>query len=321
MSFFANKLALTVEYYYNTASDILYQVPVPWSTGTVDNPYVNSSSMINKGWEIVLGYKHYEGDFHWSVSANITTLKNEVTKLGENDEPVLNYMSRTAVGHSMGELYGWDMIGIFQNDDEVDAHAYQANAQPGDIIFRDVVVDSVINNDDRIYMGNAFPSLYGGANLRMEYKGIDLAVTLTGVYGNKIYNGPSNVLNEMKYGNYSIESYENFWRGEGTTNEYPRPTVLDRNQNNRMSQRKLEDGSYLRVQSVQLGYTLPKQLLSNMPGVTSLRVYIGAQNLYTFTKYTGFDPDINNDGLFLRAEDWGSYPTPRTLNAGVKLVL
>jgi TonB-linked SusC/RagA family outer membrane protein len=321
MSFFANKLELTVEYYQNEANDILYQVPVPLSTGTVLNPDVNSASMINKGFEIMLGYRQYEGDLNWNVSANITTLENEVTKLGIDDEPVLRYLSRTAVGHSMGELYGWDMIGIFQNEDEINAHARQTNAEPGDIIFRDVVEDGIINNEDRMYMGSAFPTLYGGANFGLDYKGIDFSVILQGVYGNKIYNGPANVLNEMKYGNYSIESYENFWRGEGTSDEYPRPVVLDRNQNNRMSQRKLEDGAYLRVQSVQLGYTLPKELISKVPGVTSLRVFIGAQNLYTFTKYTGFDPDINNDGLFLRAEDWGSYPTPRTLNAGVKLVL
>ncbi|MBN2524363.1 MAG: TonB-dependent receptor [Bacteroidales bacterium] len=321
MAFFANKLEITVEYYHNEANDILYAVPVPWSTGTVLNPTVNSASMTNEGFEFVVGYRKYEGEFHWNISANLTTLKNEVTKLGKDDEPVLRYMSRTAVGHSMGELYGWDMIGIFQTEEEIDAHATQQNAQPGDIKFRDVNEDGIINDDDRIYMGNAFPTLTGGLNFSCDYKGFDFSLFLYGVYGNKIYNGPSNILNEMKYGNYSVESYENYWRGEGTTNEYPRPTVLDRNQNNRMSQRKIEDGAYLRIQSMQLGYTFPKNIIDKIPGVETLRVYIGAQNLYTFTKYTGFDPDINNDGLYLRGEDWGSYPAPRTLNAGVKIVL
>ncbi len=321
MTFLANKIEFTVEYYHNEANDILYAVPVPWTTGTVLNPTVNSASMTNEGFEFVVGYRKYEGEFHWNISANLTTLKNEVTKLGKDDEPVLRYMSRTAVGHSMGELYGWDMIGIFQTEEEIDAHATQQNAQPGDVKFRDVNEDGIINDDDRIYMGNAFPTLTGGLNFSCDYKGFDFSLFLYGVYGNKIYNGPTNILNEMKYGNYSIESYENYWRGEGTTNEYPRPTVLDRNQNNRMSQRKIEDGAYLRIQSVQLGYTFPKNIIDKIPGVETLRVYIGAQNLYTFTKYTGFDPDINNDGLFLRGEDWGSYPAPRTLNAGVKIVL
>jgi len=333
MAFLNNRIEFTFDYYHNEANDILYAVPVPWSAGSVLNPTVNSASMINSGMEFILGYKKYEGEFHWQVSANLSNLKNEVTKLGTSDEPVLRYLSRTAVGRSMGELYGWDFEGIFQNDQKITDHAFQSGAtRPGDVMFRDVngrdengeltgEPDGIINDDDRIYMGSAFPTLTGGLNISMDYKGFDLSIFFQGVYGNKIYNGVKVVLNEMKYGNYSIESYENYWRGEGTSTEYPRPTVLDGNQNNRMSQRWLEDGSYLRIQSVQMGYTLPENIINKVPGVESLRLYVGAQNLFTFTKYTGFDPDINNDGLFLRAEDWGSYPSPRTLNAGVKLTL
>ena len=321
MALFANRIEFSAEYYHNEANNILYAVPVPWSTGTILNPTVNSASMTNTGFEFVLGYKHFEGDLHWQISANLATLKNEVTSLGKDGEPVLRYLSKTEIGHSMGELYGWDMIGIFQNEQEVDDHATQQNAHPGDIIFRDVTEDGIVNDEDRIYMGLAFPTLTGGLNFSLDYKGIDFSLFMQGVYGNKIYNGPTNVLNEMKYGNYSVESYENYWRGEGTSNEWPRPAVLDRNQNNRMSQRKIEDGSYLRVQSAQLGYTFPEQLINRIPGVKSFRIYVASQNLFTFTKYTGFDPDINNDGLFLRAEDWGSYPSPRTFSAGVKLTL
>jgi TonB-dependent starch-binding outer membrane protein SusC len=321
MAFFNNKLEFSVEYYHNNAKDILYAVPVPWSTGTVANPTVNSASMINKGWEFVLGYRQMEGDFHYYINANLATLKNEVTALGTQDEPVLRYMSRTAVGHSMGELYGWEMEGIFQNQAEIDSHAFQNNARPGDIMFRDINEDDRITDEDRVYMGSAFPTLTGGMNISLEYKGFDLSIFLSGVYGNMIYNGTKVVLNEMKYGNYSVESYENYWRGEGTSTEYPRPTVLDRNQNARMSQRWLEDGSYLRLQNIQLGYSLPKNIVNRIPGVEGLRVYVTAQNLYTLTKYTGFDPDITNDGLFLRGEDWGSYPSPRTINGGIKITL
>jgi hypothetical protein len=133
----------------------------------------------------------------------------------------------------------------------------------------------------------------------------------------------------MKYGNYSVESYENYWRLKdpsdpslgGTTNDYPRPTISDPNNNIRMSQRWLQDGAYLKIQNVQLGYEFSPAMLARIPGVTGLQVYLSSRNLFTFTKYRGYDPDVGNDGLFYRGLDNGSYPAPRTFMAGVKITI
>lgn len=322
MALFNNKVEFTAEYYSNDANNILYEVPVPWTTGTINPPLTNAASMTNKGFEFSLGYKNYDGELKYGLSANITTLKNEVTKLGELNRPVTRYMSQTEVGGELGQLYGYDFMGIFQNQTEIDTHAYQGPyTMPGDCIFRDVDGDGSVTPSDRVFLGSAFPKFTGGLNFDLAYKGFDLSIFFQGVYGNKIYNGVYAVLNSNKEGNYSLESYENYWRGEGTTNVYPRPSYLDRNTNNRVSQRFIEDGSYLRLQTLQLGYTFPGNIVNKVPGLNGLRVYFSGQNLLTLTKYTGFDPDINNEGLFMRAEDGGSYPSPRSLIVGVKVTL
>jgi hypothetical protein len=170
-------------------------------------------------------------------------------------------------------------------------------------------------------LGTAFPKLTGGLNISLEYKGIDLTLFFYGIYGNKVFNGEYQVINALKEGNYSVDSYENYWRGEGTSYNTPRPSVRDYNDNNRVSVRWIEDGSYLRLQNIQLGYNIPLSLLQKLKVNGSFRVYVGSQNLFTLTKYTGFDPDFNNDGLFERGLDGGSYPSPRTFMVGLKLTL
>lgn len=333
-SFFNNSLEFTAEYYHNDSYDLLYDIPIPLSNGSLNNPYINGASMLNKGFEFMLLYRHLEGDLHYTVSANVTTLQNEVLSLGMIDIPIETYMSRTEVGAPIGQIYGWEFTGIFQNWDEVDAHAVQEpETQPGDCIFTDMngwdengninygVPDGVVDDADRKYLGSALPKLTGGLNLTMDYKGFDLAIFLYGVYGNLINNRIYWNLNNYKLGNYSMESYENYWRGEGTSTRYPRPSENDPNRNERMSERWLQDGSYLRIQNMQIGYTFPPNLIHKIPGVEALRIYVGAQNLLTWTKYEGYDPDVANDGLFYRGQDNGSYPSPRTFMVGAKLTL
>jgi TonB-linked SusC/RagA family outer membrane protein len=333
-SFFNNSLEFTAEYYYNHSYDLLHDIPIPLSNGSLNNPYINGASMLNQGFEFMVSYRHLEGDFHYTVSANATTLSNEVLSLGTIDIPIETYMSRTEVGQPIGQIYGWDFIGIFQNFDEVDDHADQEpETQPGDCIFRDIngvdennniiygEPDGSIGDEDRMYLGSAIPKVTGGINITMDYKGFDLAVFMYGVYGNLINNRIYWNLNNYKLGNYSIEAFENYWRGEGTTDDYPRPSENDPNRNERMSARWLQDGSYLRIQNLQIGYTFPAGVLQKVPGVQGLRIYVGSQNLFTLTKYEGFDPDIGNDGLFYRGQDNGSYPSPRTFMIGARLSL
>ncbi len=334
-----NSVEFSVDYYYNEASDLLLQLPLPLSNGSNANPYQNAASMSNKGLEFYASYRKRTGDFYYEINANVTTLKNEVLKLGRLDVPINTWMSNTEVGKPIGEIYGWDMVGIFQTQADIDSAAAQT-ARPGDIQFRDIdgrdadgnltgEPDGIINDDDRMYLGSALPKMTGGINISLAYKGIDLSIFMQGAYGNKIVNRVYQVMNEMKYGNYSLESYENYWRLidpdqpelGGTTNKYPRPTVNNPNNNTRMSQRFLQDGSYLKIQNVQLGYTFNTATMARIPGLENLRVYVSAQNLFTFTKYGGYDPDIGNDGLFYRGLDNGSYPSPRTFLAGVKITL
>jgi len=333
-SFFRNSLEFTADYFYNYSYDLLYDIPIPLSNGSLNNPYINGASMLNKGFEFMVSYRHLEGDLHYTISANATTLKNEVLSLGMIDIPIETYMSRTEVGQPIGQIYGWDFMGIFQNQEEVVAHAIQEpETQAGDCIFRDIngvdennnilygEPNGSVGDEDRMYLGSALPTITGGLNLTMDYKGFDLALFLYGVYGNMINNRIYWNLNNYKLGNYSMESYENYWNGEGTSNTYPRPAENDANRNERMSARWLQDGSYLRIQNLQIGYTFPAGTLQKIPGVSGLRVYIGVQNLLTLTNYEGFDPDIGNDGLFYRGQDNGSYPSPRTFMIGVKLSL
>lgn len=328
-SLLRNKLEISAEYYYNIPRDILFAPPIPMSVGSVNFPTVNAASMINKGIELSVIYKNTKGDFHYEISANASTLKNEVTKLGRSNDPITVFVSKTEIGGSMGEIYGFKTEGIFQNTNEINKvapgkvgfdgskHPYQINAKPGDVKFVDVNGDSIITEADRTYLGSAIPWLTGGLNINVEYKNFDFNIFVQGVYGNKIYNGVYQALNSYGYGNYSVETYNNRWTGEGTTNKYPRMTGLDGNGNNRLSDRFIQDGSYARIQNIQLGYSLPSTIIKHI-GAQKLRIYVSSQNLYTFTKYTGFDPDISNDLLY-KAHDYGQWPNPRSFYFGAKV--
>jgi hypothetical protein len=231
----------------------------------------------------------------------------------------------------MGELYGWVFEGIFQTDDEINKyapgnakydpnkHAFQnRSTKPGDVKFKDLNNDGIIDDNDKTYLGVAFPKFTYGINTTFGYKNVELSIFFQGSYGNKAFNGVYAALNSYKEGNYSLESYENYWRGPGSTNKYPRLTKTDPNQNNRVSDRFIQDASYLKVQNIQLAYNFPAKVTRPLH-VQALRVYVSSQNFLTFTKYTGYDPDFANDGLLYRGLDGGSFPNPTTYLAGVKV--
>jgi TonB-linked SusC/RagA family outer membrane protein len=353
-----NKVEISAEYYHNQANDILMSYPIPWSSGAIsldalssDIKKANGASMKNTGVEVNVSYRKFEGDFHYQLSGNIATLKNEIIKIGLTDDPLVTGTSMSEVGRSMGELYGWVFEGIFQSADEINTvppddpsfdpnkHAFQVvQTSPGDVMFKDIngrdddgnltgQPDGQINDDDRTYLGVAFPKFTYGLNASANYKGFDLSVFIQGVYGNKVYNGLYAAMSGLGEGNYSIESYENYWRDDADdaldrfSTKWPRPTVNDRNTNNRASDRWVQDGSYLRVQNVQLGYTLPGSVLGKIPGISNFRIYLQAQNLFTFTKMVTYDPDFINNGLTGRGYAGGSYPSPRTFLVGVSLSL
>jgi hypothetical protein len=309
--------------------------------------------MVNKGFEVNFSYRKYEGDFHYSFSGNLTTLKNEVTQIGPTNLPREEPTSRTEVGRSMGELYGFVVEGVFQSDDEINRvqpdnaafdpnrQAFQhAQTQPGDFKFKDIDGDGQITLEgDRDYLGTVIPKITYGINASFDYKGFDLSIFFVGIAGNKVYNDVYKVANQLGEGNYSVESYNNYWReetemivpdpstGEPVTvtlpartggNTYPRPTVVDNNENRRVSSAWVQNGSYFRLQNLMLGYTIP---MDRVAAIDNLRIYVQAQNLITFTKLYGYDPDFINDGNFNRGLSNGSYPSPTTFSIGVKLGL
>jgi len=328
-----DKLDLTVDYYNNLSKDILLQVPIPMSVGAVGYPTVNAASLLNKGLEFSLEYRNSAGALNYDVSANLATLKNKVLSLGEGNKPIYGNMSKTEVGQPIGQIYGYVMEGIFQNQQEVQNHAYQEpGTAPGDIMFKDLNGDGVITSEDRTYLGSAIPKFTYGFNANLSYKNWDLSMFIQGSYGNKIVNRVRQTIELMDgYGNYDQYVYNNHWTPQNHSTTVPRAIFSDPNNNGRDSQRWVEDGSYLRLQNIQIGYTLPKKLLSQF-GISNIRVYAQGQNVLTLTKYTGYSPVISsvnaaydgpigggNDGLFSRGVDVGAYPQPRTLSMGISL--
>lgn len=349
--FLDDRINFTAEYYVNTSSDMLVRVPIPGSTGSYpgESPLINGASVRNKGFEFTLGYSKAGGPFTYNFNANLSTLDNEVLSLGYGDNPIYGAMSRTAVGSEVGEFYGWIIDGIFQNQTEIDAlneaspiDRYQEiDTSPGDYRFKDIngrnaegdltgQPDGMINDDDRTYLGSAIPNLYFGLNFSGSYKNFDLTVSANGVSGNKINNAIRGAIeNGAGWDNYS-KNMLNRWTENNRNTDVPRVVIADPNHNARASVRWLEDGSYLKLTNIELGYNFASSLLSSL-NLSSLRVYLSGQNVYTFTKYTGFDPDFGNEGLFDRGTDHGSYPNrpfnaysgglpnPRTILLGVKV--
>lgn len=314
-----DKLSFTVEYFDNRAYDMLASVPIPTSVGSTNASVVtNAASVSNSGVEFTAAYRHKEGDFKYEISANAHTLSNKVLSLGGNNEPIYGAASKTEVGHSVGELYGYLTEGIFQNADDIKNHAIQINAAPGDLKFKDVNGDGKVNADDRVYLGNAIPDFYYGANFGASYRNFDLSFFIQGQAGNKVFNGVYRNLMGEQYSNHHVDAL-NYWTPVNTNTNVPRPVIGDPNANARDSDRFVENGAYLRMQNAQIGYTVPQELLRKLKGVNKVRVYVSGQNLFLITGYRGYDPDFSSDGLFSRGFDYGSYPNPRTVMLGLQV--
>ncbi|MCJ8164402.1 TonB-dependent receptor [Pontibacter sp. E15-1] len=317
--FFGGKIDFTAEYYRSTTTDILVGVPIPASTGSVDlNPVVNAGSLRNSGVEFDLGYHKMEGAFTFDVSANVYTLKNRVLSLGGNEEPISGAGARTQVGREVGEHYGWDVQGIFQTQEEITNHAFQnANTAPGDLIFRDVNEDGIINADDRIYLGSGMPNIYYGLNFAAQYKNFDFTMFASGM-GDYLINSRlyRDLVHTQGYQNYHEDALDR-WTPTNTNTDIPRLVAEDPNNNMRDSNREgwLQSGTHLRINTLSVGYKLPANLVK---GMTSARVYATAQNLYTFQAYEGYNPDFTS-GTFNPGFDFGSFPKPRTIMLGVQL--
>lgn len=315
-----NRINLTFDTYIKKTSDMLVSMVVPITTGYSDEytPMINAGEVDNRGWELTIGSQNLRGEFQWSSDFNLSYNQNKIVKL-HGDVPIyFGYQSHTA-GQPVSSFYGWKTNGLFQTWDEVNNYAYQfqgadpANSTaPGDIKFLDLNKDGVVNDYDRTYLGNPTPSWTFALGNRLSYKNFDMEVFLQGVYGNQIYNANRVTLEGMYTVRNQTTKVLERWTGEGTSDEMPRAVYSDPNKNTRNSDRFLEEGKYLRLKNLTLGYTLPDPLLERF-GVSSLRFYFSGQNLFTLTNYSGFDPEV------IGGVDNSNYPITKNLSLGIDL--
>lgn len=334
--FLKGALTLSVDYFSKLSSDILIQLPSSYTNGDAAPAYVNGAKMSNKGVEITAGYKQaISKDLNFNIGANVTTLRNKVVSLYKGKEQIFSAGSGRVIlreGQPISSFYGYKTNGIFQNDQEIQNYKnsknelYQPNAKPGDIRFVDVNNDGKIDDADRTIIGNPNPKLLYSLSAGVNYKQFDLTLFFNGVQGNQIYNEVDNIINSFdgRGFNNKEDFYKNRWHGEGTSNTTPRATFLDPNNNRRTSDRYIQNGSYLRLKNIMLGYTLPAATLKRI-GFTNARIYASAQNLFTITKYGGMDPELyTNENLANYADmavgiDMGTYPPSKTFTFGLQL--
>ncbi len=319
LGFLNNKLLVTAEYYRNKTEDLLARVPISLSIGSFPwDVRTNAASTLNTGVEMSLTYHGTRGKLTYDLNANMHTLNNKVLKLGGLNDPVYGAASKTEVGRSVGELFGHKVLGIFQSADELAKSPTQINAAPGDLKFQDSNNDGKITDEDRIYLGRTIPNLYYGFNATLGYNSFDFSMFWQGSAGNKVYNG---IYHDLMLGQYSNHHTDmlSFWTPNNKNTMVPRPVIGDPNANGRASDRFVQDGSYVRLQNFQLGYTFNTVKLGVAKAIRSARIYFSGQNVLTITKYKGYDPDFISDGLFSRGFDIGSFPNPRTFMVGAQV--
>lgn len=324
---FFHDLTVTVDVYNKKTTGILRLVNIPGYVGVTDLPTANIADMDNKGIEVELGYSKQFGDFRFSANGNFAYLKNEVTYVAADSNYItgdasfqsMGVVTRTQVGQSYNSFYGYNTAGIFQNEAEIQAYkssdgtVIQPNARPGDFRWVDTDGNGSITEDDKDFLGSNIPKYTYGLTLNLDYKNFDLMVFAQGAGGNKIFQGLRRL--DIGNANYQTEVMSR-WTGEGTSNDYPRLASNDPNENFiKMSNFYLENGDYLRLKLVQLGYSLPSDVVSHI-GASKIRFYLTGENLFTFTKYTGYDPEIGG-GVF--GIDKGIYPQARTFMFGANL--
>ncbi|MES2773725.1 MAG: TonB-dependent receptor [Bacteroidota bacterium] len=329
LGLFNNRLLVSAEYYKRKSTDLLANIPLPLSVGSVPSSiFTNAASTENTGMEFTVSYGDKAGAFRYNVSGNLTTLKNKVIKLGGTNNPIYGTGSKTEVGRSVGELFGFITEGLFNTNADVAAHATQTGAKPGDVRFKDVngtgadgkltgKPDGKITDDDRVYLGTTIPKLSYGFNFDCSYKNFDASFFLQGNAGNKVFNGVYHDLMIGQYSNHHTDQL-NYWTPTNTNTNVPRPVIYDPNGNGRFSDRFVESGSYVKLQNAQIGYTLPSTIFKGKV-FKSFRAYVSGQNLVIFSKYRGYDPDFISDGLFSRGFDLGSFPNPRSVLVGVQV--
>lgn len=323
VTLFHNALDMSFDFYVKNTKDMLLQRPIPSFSGYVNDPFFNAGDLRNTGFDFVANYRNNIGKVNYNIGLNLSTYKTKVTKL--NGEYLTGNVSRTYEGGPIGRFYGFKQIGIFQNQQEIDSYVdkngtkIQPHAKPGDFKFAKLTEEGELNDNDRTFIGDPNPDLIFGFNLGAEWKGLDITMAFQGTIGNDIYNSSKGTLGTPGYQNALADAYTKAWRKEGDNAVYPRITTENDNQNFRTSSFMVEDGSYLRLQNLQIGYTLPGKWIKALQYVKNCRIYMSAQNLFTITGYSGLDPDLGSNSPLNMGYDNTRYPSSRTYMFGVNL--
>ncbi|WP_439184434.1 TonB-dependent receptor [Carboxylicivirga taeanensis] len=330
--FMNNRITGTINYYINDTKDLLMYFQPPLSSG-FEAGIMNTAAMRNQGLELELTYHSPKRPFTYDITGTLSTLKNEVTALDNPDQSIYgsglflgdsHFPNQTRIGSPVGAFYLYQTDGLFQSQEEVDAHVnadgvpLQAAAAPGDVRFVDTNKDGSIGEDDKVYMGTGLPKVEYSLTFNASYKNFDFSMLWYGVAGNKIYNGIGYNLSNMSGGSNYLSSTLDAWTPDNTNTSVPRAVLGDPNGNAKVaSDRYLEDGAYLKLKNLQIGYSLPQSILEKV-SIDKLRIYVGAQNLLTLTDYSGLDPEISRD-VFNSGTDRSVYPQTRMITTGVQL--
>lgn len=324
-AFFKSRLRLSIDGYIKNTNGMLVAMTVPISTGYSDTdvPYTNQGKVRNTGLEITIGSDNFDtGKFYWGTDFNISFNKNRILSLNDTDAVYYNdsgfgqYFCTNMVNQPIGAFIGWKTDGIFQTQEEVDNYAVQVGAEPGDIRFKEgpgEAGDGTIDEKDRVILGYPQPLFTASLNNTFRYGPFDAAIYFQGIYGNKVFNVTKVDMTSMSTICNQYAQVLDRWTGPGTSNKMPRAVYGDPNNNTRPSDRYIEDGSYLRLKNLTLGYTLPESV-SRKLHISGFRIYLSADNLFTLSNYTGFDPEVGNASI-----DWGTYPITRTFSVGLDL--
>ena len=333
MGLFNSEITIEAEYYEKTSEDLLFSVETPNYTGIPGTVAQNVGSFQSKGFDLTLGYNKSWNDFKLNANLTFSTNESKAIELAPGNEVILGqrrprlgnrFVKITELGETVGLFQGYQTAGIFQNQTQLNSHTsedgniIQPNAQVGDLIFVDQNGDGVLNDDDLTTIGNPFPDFYGGLNLNMSYKNFDFSMQWYGTFGNDVFNINTEYIRAGTQNLNVLAGLENLvWSPTNTGAQYPRLTELDRNGNyQNPSDIFIEDGSYLRLRNIQLGYNF------KLKGVNKFRLYIAGQNLLTFTKYSGFDPEVSSGGIINGlGVDASSNPVAKTFLLGLNLTL
>ena len=342
VSLYQNRVQFSAEYYQRSTDNLILDVPLPASLGFAASTIANVGGMDNWGIEFSGSYYSKPGtDFQWNTNLTFGLTRNEITALstdtgtifgGSNADAGGTDITRSSVGESFQHFYGWQVEGIFQSDAQISEYnnrnndldtPYQANAAPGDLIFKDINGDGEINADDRTILGSFIPDFNYGVNFDASYKNFFMTMYWYGNQGNEVYNA-TKVYTEggLRLFNHGIKALD-AWTPTNTDTSIPRMVNGDPNQNTRASDRFVEDASFLRLQNLKIGYRFPTDWLENNlgGGLSNMSFYVSGSNLLTFTKYEGYDPEIGNrfNTTGTQGIDYGQYPRPLTLLMGVEI--